>query len=206
MGAEVSGSLRRTPSRPPRSALGLDRSSILAALCGGGGGPGAATARPARACGAAGRAACVGDARSSTLAALRGVGGGPGAAAARPACAHEAAGRAACVGDARSLLFSLLFAARPAAQSITTTSLAAGLAQAAGARLPRRPRAGADARGVAPELARAATRREAAAAAESGSGACTARRSFGDLRLCTLEVENVALLQTLLQTLLQLGC
>eukprot|EP00964_Phaeocystis_antarctica_P052752 scaffold30910_cov48-Phaeocystis_antarctica.AAC.2 len=47
---------------------------------------------------------------------LLGVGGGPGAAAARPACAQEAAGRGACVSDARSLLFSLLFAARAAAQ------------------------------------------------------------------------------------------
>eukprot|EP00964_Phaeocystis_antarctica_P102828 scaffold68136_cov55-Phaeocystis_antarctica.AAC.5 len=35
---------------------------------------------------------------------------------ARPACAHEAAGRGARVSDARSLLFSLLFAARAAAQ------------------------------------------------------------------------------------------
>ena len=56
------------------------------------------------------------------------------------------------VGDARSSLSSLLSAAVAAAQSITTTSLAAGLAQGCGVRLPRRPRAGADARGVGDTL------------------------------------------------------
>ena len=35
MEAEVSGSLRRTPSRPPRSALGLDGVALHAGACGG---------------------------------------------------------------------------------------------------------------------------------------------------------------------------
>ena len=47
------------------ACVGDARSSILAAPCGGSGGPGAAAARPACAHEAAGRAACVGGARSS---------------------------------------------------------------------------------------------------------------------------------------------
>eukprot|EP00964_Phaeocystis_antarctica_P096551 scaffold62840_cov51-Phaeocystis_antarctica.AAC.1 len=34
METEVSGSLRRTPSRPPRSALGLDGVALRAGACG----------------------------------------------------------------------------------------------------------------------------------------------------------------------------
>ena len=97
---------------------------------------------------------------------LRGGDGGPGAAAARPACAHVAAGRAACVGDARSCLLSLLFAAVAAAQVPPLHVQLAPIrplrwlrgrrALRRGARLLRRPRAGADARGVADTLPLAA--------------------------------------------------
>eukprot|EP00964_Phaeocystis_antarctica_P087791 scaffold55802_cov80-Phaeocystis_antarctica.AAC.2 len=69
----------------------------------------------------------------------------------------EAAGRAACVSDARSSLFSLLFAAVAAAQSIRLLCWLPGWRKLRrGARLLRRPSAGADARGVGDTLPLAA--------------------------------------------------
>ena len=57
MGAEVSGSLRRTPSRPPRSALGLD-------------GVGAPRQAPAARPRASSQLACVGSRANCVIASL----------------------------------------------------------------------------------------------------------------------------------------